>query len=64
MFGSALGSKPLCQRIINFSMLVEAFLLYITIHSVFPPHMRLRRRFLKILGSSFPALKAPGELRP
>jgi hypothetical protein len=26
--------------------------------------MRLRRRFLKILGSSFPALKAPGELRP
>ena len=36
-----LGGKIATPRIINFTILVEAFLLYITMHSVFPPHVRL-----------------------
>jgi hypothetical protein len=35
------GGKTATLRIINFTILVDAFLLYITIHSVFPPHMQL-----------------------
>jgi hypothetical protein len=32
------GGKTSTPRIINFTILVEAFLLYIIMHSVFPPH--------------------------
>jgi hypothetical protein len=39
------GGKTATPRIINFTILVEAFLLYITMHSVFPP---LEEVFLKI----------------
>jgi hypothetical protein len=42
------GGKTVSPRIINFTILVEAFLLYITMHSVFPPLVRLWRRVLKI----------------
>jgi hypothetical protein len=35
------GGKTVTPRIIKFTILVEAFLLYITIHSVFPPYVRL-----------------------
>jgi hypothetical protein len=42
------GTKTSTPRILKFTILVEAFLLYITMHSVFPPHVGLLRRFLKI----------------
>jgi hypothetical protein len=35
------GGKTATQRIINFKHLVGAFLLYIIMHSVFPPHVQL-----------------------
>jgi hypothetical protein len=35
------GGKTATPRIINFTILIEAFLLYITMHSVFPSHVRL-----------------------
>ena len=35
------GGKTATPRIINFTILVEAFLLYITMHSVFPPNVWL-----------------------
>jgi hypothetical protein len=35
------GGKTATPRIINFTVLVEAFLLYITMYSAFPPHVRI-----------------------
>jgi hypothetical protein len=46
-------------RIINFTILV----LYITMHSVFPPHMWLFENW-SILGSFCPGPKAPGGQGP
>jgi hypothetical protein len=46
----------------NFTILVEAFLLYITMHSVFPPHAVVEKKIFEnwsILGSFCPAPKAP-----
>jgi hypothetical protein len=39
MFGPALGGKTSTLRIIQFTNLVEAFLLYITMHVVFLTNM-------------------------
>jgi hypothetical protein len=41
------------------TILVEAFLLYITMHSVFPPHKKIFENWSN-LRSFCPALKAPG----
>jgi hypothetical protein len=42
MFGPALGAKPLpLIKIMKFTILEEVFMLYITMHSGIPPHVRL-----------------------
>jgi hypothetical protein len=53
-----LGGKTATPMIINFTILVEAFLLYIIMHSVFPSHEKIFEN-RSILGSFCPAPKAP-----
>jgi hypothetical protein len=57
------GVKTATPKIINFTILVVAFLLYITMHSVFPPRAVVEKKIFEnwsIFGSLYPVLKAPG----
>jgi hypothetical protein len=64
MFGPVLGAKPFTPRIMKFTILVKALLLYITMHLVFLAYMYFQRRFFLKKMAKFdtfcPAPKAPG----